>query len=77
MAGLRTECAPVTGFSVKDKISEYRQDFSKPVKLTVVNEAKGHVTCPLYQDGLCNGKQPCVVNDVDMYTTVVVAPIPD
>ena len=74
--GIRTECAPVTGFSKKGNTSEYRQDFSKKVKLTVVNEAKGHVTCPLYQDGLCRAVQPCVVNDVDMYTTVIVAPIP-
>lgn len=76
MVGLRTECAQVTGFGIEKGVSTYRQDFSKPVKLTVVDEKMGHVTCPFYQNGLCNGKQPCVVNDVDMYTTVVIAPIP-
>lgn len=75
MSGIRTECAPVTKVTGDGKFSTlYEQDFSNPVKLTIVDEAKGHVTCPLFDHELCRGTRLCIVQETDTYTTVVIAP---
>jgi hypothetical protein len=71
----RTECSPVTEV-IDNEVdgsleTTYYQDFSKTVKLIVVSEDMGEVVCPLFKNGKCNGKKPCLINDVDMYTTVI------
>jgi hypothetical protein len=69
---IRIECAPVIKVVDEGKLgTTFYQDFTKPVELTIVDKNKGHVVCPLYNNGKCGTKDPCVINEVDMYTTVI------
>ena len=70
-SNILTKCSPVKevkGLGIK---RGYVIDPSIVIDLEIVNYDKGLVSCPLYENGLCRGKERCIVNDLDADTTVV------
>jgi hypothetical protein len=56
-------CYPVTGTIVFRGKDICQQNFSvDPTPLTKPEE--GIVSCPLFQNGKCNGKMPCIIKTV-------------